>query len=181
MPNVKYYFEVCTASKGLRKTLVDFLQLELPPFINVNQSSEDYLVNALSYYFNNINSKRKRLIALHNFENYSGIKNYGIVQKLSEKLKDTSGMVITLNERKFNQLTNISEKRSDIQKFLLAFDWRLIPPPSPQELGTYCVARGVLGKIIIDKLIKDTSDFRTLNKKINNIKELSIKRGYIKP
>ncbi|MFN4945605.1 MAG: hypothetical protein ACK5FG_02780, partial [Chryseotalea sp.] len=43
------------------------------------------------------------------------------------------------------------------------------------------VARGVLGKIIIDKLIKDTSDFRTLNKKINNIKELSIKRGYIKP
>lgn len=177
--NYKYYFDICTRSKGLKKSLIGFLQKELPPFINLNSSNEDYLVSAMGHYFKTIDVNRKRLIIFHNTENLSGLKGYGTIYKLSEKVRNLSGILITINNAKFETLQKLSNKHSDIYNLLSVFEWKILPPPSTKELSSHCFARGILGNKLIEKLLKTASNFRILNREINKIRDLCIKRGYI--
>jgi|GEM_PF-6266277 len=176
----KEYYGLCSRSNNLKKILSDFLRGELPAFADINGSNEDSLISAISYHFNNINRKRKRIMIFYNLENLTGLRPFGVLYKLAGEMKDVSGVLVSINAVRFAQLQKLAAKHSDINNFLTVFEWRELPPPSPDELGQHCFNRGALGKRVVNKLLAKASDFRILNMEINKIRELLVKKGYVK-
>jgi hypothetical protein len=174
----KYYYGICTKTKRLKKILTEFLYIDIPIFIKLDSSNEDYLVNAIGHLFRN-ETKRNRLMIFYNAENLS-LREYGVVYRLVTEVKRHAGVVLSINGNKFLKLQNWSTKHPDISNFLTCFTWEELPPPDSRELGQHCVARGILGKKIIDRLINRINDFRILNMEINKIRDLLAKKGYLK-
>jgi hypothetical protein len=181
MRGYRQYFEVCSRNVGLMPILKRFVLMDLPKDVKITDTKYDYLVSAISYNFKHLNKKRKHIIILCNFENLPGLRQFGAIYKLTCEVKNRGGIVLSINGAKLADLHNKAKRHSDVRNFLGAFDWREMPPPSPEELGQHCFNRGVLGKRIIDRLLKKCFDFRVLNIEINKIREMLIKRGYITP
>ena len=170
----------CSREKPLKAILTDFLMHELPPFVKIHETSEDYLIEALSHHFKNIDAKRKRIMIFYSTESWVGLRPFSALYRLSSELKNETGILISINASRFRQLQKLASKHSDINNFLSSFDWRELPPPSLAELGQHCFNRGVYGKRIVDRLLNKASDFRILNMEINKIRDLLVKKGYLK-
>ncbi len=173
----KYYYGIRTKTKRLKKILTEFLYVDIPIFIKLHSTHEDYLVNAIGHLFRN-ETKRKRLIIIYNAENLS-LREYGVVCRLVEEIKRHAGVVLSINASKFRKLQIWSTKHSEISNFLACFIWEELPPPDARELGQHCLSRGILGKKIIDRLINRASDFRILNMEINKLRGLLVDKGYL--
>jgi hypothetical protein len=174
----RYYYAKCTNAKRLKQILIEFLYVDIPIFIKLENSNVDHLVKSIGYKFRN-DERKHRIIVLYNCENLS-IREFGALYNLSEETKGHAGFVIGLNKARFKLLQNISTKLSDVNNFLSVFDWRELPPPDPNELAQHCLSRGVLAKKLIDRLLDKASDFRILNREINKIRTLLIDKGYLK-
>lgn len=176
----RYYYDVCSGSRNLKEILIGFVLQDLPPFIKINRTNEDYLVKAIGHYNKHIGSpKKSRIMIIYSVENLKRNQSFGDLYKLSQALKGYSGLLISVNATCFGRLQVLAERYSHIKNFISAFDWRQLPPPDPKELGQHCIARGVLAKNVIDKLLNKVSDFQMLNREINRIREELSEKGYL--
>jgi hypothetical protein len=176
----KDYFGPCSKSNNLKAILTDFLLRMLPPFVKINETNENYLMSSIGHHFKKIDSRRERIMIFYNIENLTGRKPFGVLYTLTHQIRNQAGVLVTINAARFQQLQNLAVKHSDISNFLSVFKWRELPAPSRPELGQHCFNRGALGKRVVDRLLNKAGDFRILNMEINKIRDLLVKKGYLK-
>lgn len=178
----RYYFADCAPSYKMRAILTDFMSIDLPASVPLYASQARHLVDGLAYLFSNVNGgAKKRILILHNVQNLP-LKEFEIIHNLILKIKGMCGVLITMSNKRLQELEVQSEKETYLRDFLTEhYGWYRLQQPDLNELKAYCMERGIIGLPIIERLLKKGTDFKLLNLEIEKIKELLIKRGFVMP
>lgn len=177
----RYYFSDCSGKKSIKVVLQEFLYLDLPGFVKFNNSTPTSLVDSLIYLFNNDPKKKKtkRIIILYGLEHLSD-NNIALIQRLADGVKDRVGFIALCNDTFYKKAIRKSNTNSAYNKFTSLFKSYTLEPPHGKELEKHCVSRGVVHSKIIEHLLKKSSDFRALNRHINDLKAKLEEKGFIK-
>jgi hypothetical protein len=180
----KYYHAVCSPNNQLKEILCKFLFLEFPEVVNFTYATEHDLTSSFIYLLKEDILHRKRnvnrIIILRNIDTLY-VKSISTMGRLVKELKGVVGIVGTISSDGFEKLKIQGEHYTDTGDFVIdsSVQWETVPPPKPNELADYCIARGVLGKRVIDKIIKDYPNFIALERKIEGIKINLKEKGFL--
>lgn len=172
-----HYFLEPGKNEPLANILVKIVNLEIPPDVaNLNKSKSSDIIESIRYLFENVKSKRRRLIVIYNLHNLrkSELANFAV---LCKKLKDVVGIIFTIDEVVYTRLCSEAVKNRSVQDFLQSITAYKVPGPQPEEFSKLLIQRGILSRKIIDQILKGVKDFHSLNKKIEEVKEFLRKRG----
>ncbi len=151
--------------------------------VELGNTIDDHLVNALAYLFKeelNKSHRQNKIIILRRVENLNQ-NGLSTLELMTRKMNGIIGILFTISDSDYNtRILGLGDQKKCLKDLITRAKWERIDPPSPENLAAYCFKRGVLGEKIILKLISKYPDYKLLRHKIDEIRDTFIKEGYIK-
>jgi hypothetical protein len=173
----------CTQTITTNEILLAILRKCTDNVVELGDTIDDHLVNALAYLFKEELAKSHRpdkIIILRDVENLKLI-GLSTLELMTRKMNGIIGILFTISGTDYNnRILGQGDKKKFLKDLATRVKWEGIDPPSPEDLAAYCFKRGVLGEKIILKLISKYPDYKLLGHKIDEIRDSFIKEGYIK-
>jgi hypothetical protein len=164
---------VVDISKGMsfKQILINILSDNVPAsIVNFSQAAATHLLSSANYLLHKTKHKN-HLLLLRNIQNLN-TTGYDQFYQFIANNAGNAGIAYTINSQGYDELLKSFEKNHpDAEFFKKVHRVVKMEPPRPEELGEICFKRGILHKDIIKSLVDDTYDFKTLNFKIEQLKE----------
>lgn len=173
----------CTKTMTTNEILLTILRKCTNNVVQLGETLDDYLVNALTYLFTEELKKFHRpnkIIILRGVENLN-LKGLSTLELMTRKMNGIIGILFTISDYDYNKrFLGQGDKIKYLKDITTRVKWEKIDPPCPEDLARYCLKRGVLSEKIIQKMITKYPDYKSLGHKIDSIRDTFIKEGYIK-